>query len=135
MYLMIWSKIGLKWLMSSTKRRIVWETWVDFLREQLLATKDGRFRIYFYPKSPHKIVFLLLFYLNKNIHLVFSFLISSSHCVVCSSSLCCVVCLSCLIQMFVRFRLLDQLRFSADLIFWRRQRCRFGCMCIPEIWI
>jgi len=33
---------------------------------------------------------------------------------VCSSSLCDVVCLSCFSQVFDRFRLSDQLRYSAD---------------------
>jgi len=35
---------------------------------------------------------------------------------VCSSSLCDLVCLSCFGQVFVQFRLSDQLRSSGDLI-------------------
>ncbi|AES94754.1 hypothetical protein MTR_5g017940 [Medicago truncatula] len=48
-----------------------------------------------------------------------------------SSSLCGVVCLSCFIQLFVRFRLSGQLRSSADPI------NDFGVINVadPETWI
>ncbi|KEH18399.1 transmembrane protein, putative [Medicago truncatula] len=50
---------------------------------------------------------------TSSLFFIFLFLIAT---LVCSSSLCGVVCLSYFAQVFLRFRLSGQLRFSADSI-------------------
>ena len=74
----------------------------------------------FWPKITHSNSFSLSLLLKYVIFTSISFFILWFCCfsatLVCSSSSCSVVCLSCFLQVFVRFRLWDQLRSIADLM-------------------
>jgi len=72
-------------------------------------TKEGWFRVNFWPKSTH----LTCFSWNKWFHIYFVFLSwfrRLNTTLFCSSSLCGVVCLFCFVRVFVQFRLSDQLQ-------------------------
>jgi len=100
-----------------------------------LSTKDGWFMINFRLKITPLTRFYLSLLLNKWFSNLFCFFIlwlrRHNATLVCSSSLCDIVCLSCFVQVFVRFRLSDQPQSSADPI------NDFGVVYIadPEKWV